>query len=222
MTKTTQEQNIQKFKNSLKVVNDVLEGKQYNYRILGSTLVAAINQKPHRRIGDIDIVIEKDKYPQLKNDLNHRGFTFHKMNRIGISWEKAVRPHYLDLTFFKDAYFGSALLRYPLSKNIYLTISTSYLKPTPYNMYGIRFTGIPFSSVYEGIRVSNLNPKRQMDKIVLLQRVKNLPLQYPTINQSFKVYIYGVKIPKLYQFFSTLINLLGAFRVRLGKPYEFW
>ena len=209
-------------KNSLEVIHQVFEQNRYQYRVLGSTLIAAISGKPHRQIGDIDIIIDKRFYPHVKKNLINLGFSFHQHNKFAFSWQEATKPDHLPFTFILLGNFSSKFFTCSFSRHTTLKISTDYLAPTQYSLFGYSFTGIPYSSIFEGIKISHFNPKRTLDKQVFLQKIIQLSTTHPTINNSFQVSIFGIKISWLYLIFSYLYNLFGALRVRLGKKYEIW
>lgn len=48
--------------NGLKALDRLFNKQSINYRVLGSVLVAALNGTPHRTLGDIDVLVDKDDY----------------------------------------------------------------------------------------------------------------------------------------------------------------
>lgn len=65
-TKQLQVEDKKKIKRGLVVLNQVFNRQQINYRVLGSVLVAAINQGPHRQLGDIDVLLDINQFQKVK------------------------------------------------------------------------------------------------------------------------------------------------------------
>ncbi|GEM_PF-2548515 len=208
--------------NGLKVLDSVFNKQSVNYRVLGSVLVAALIGKPHRMLGDIDVLIDEKDYEKIAYELKAAGYIFNNKKKFGFKWLEAEHDGSLGFTFLLIGKFLDEYFSYKLSHDIELRISSEYLKPTRYSLFGISFVGLPPRSIYEGLKISNLNPKRAMDrKIVINSFGRNVP-NGATLDKSFKVYFRGIQLPYAYIIFSQLYNFYGGIRVLLGKKYEIW
>jgi hypothetical protein len=203
-------------------VLEAFDRQHINYRVLGSLLVAAMHGRPHRPLGDVDILLdEKDRETAFRL-LKRRAFALEKRRKAGVCWTEAKRSGTLPLTFMLVGRFERTHFAYALGKRLELTISSDYLRPHRYTLFGRAFTGIPPRSVYEGIRIASLNPKRTADKQVLAAHFPHGMPRGKTIAQSFRVYIGRLRIPGMYVLFSFLYNVYGGVRVLFGKRYEIW
>lgn len=208
-------------KNSLRAMQKVFEGIEA-YRVLGSTLVASINGKPHRVLHDIDLLIDKRVYPEVVKRFADLGFKRVTKRAPGFSWDEFEKADHLTFGVLLRGEFKQDYFEYKSGRWMTLRILSAYLTPTEYKLYGVAFRGIPLRSVYEGIKAASLNTKRKKDKAIVAQAVgDNLP-NGPTINQAFGVKLFGITIPFLYTLFSEVYNLIGGIRLRLGKSYDAW
>ncbi len=214
-------EHIKKIHNSLDVL-ELFNKKKINYRALGSILIAALNHKPHRTIGDVDILLDKRDRIKAFKLLKNMHFTFEEKKKLGFTWIEAKRFDTLTFTFLLVGDFYRNYFSYKLTGHCELTISNSYLYPSEYVLYGRTFIGIPLESVYTGIKISNLNPKRKLDKQIIENILQDLPRQNISITDTFRVYLFRVRIPYLYPSFSYFYNLYGGLRVLLHKHYEVW
>lgn len=206
----------------LSVLNKVFTQKNVDYRVLGSILVASLNGKPHRTLGDIDVLIDETDYEKVISNLRAEGYTIETKHKAGFSWKEARCDGNLGFTFLLIGRFSTDHFFCKLARNIDLKISTKYLKSTEYSLLGTSFVGIPLRSIYEGLKISGLNPKRTLDRKVVTNYFKgNIP-SGETLGDSFKIYIFGVKIPYAYTLFSQVYNLYGGLRVLFGRKYEIW
>ena len=208
--------------NGLKVLNKVFGKPKMNYRVLGSILVAALNGTPHRTLGDIDVLVDEIDYKKVISKLRSNGYSIETKHKFGFNWTEAHHEGNLGFTFLLIGKFSKDYFSCKLTKSVELKISASYLKPTEYSLFGISFVGIPYKSIYEGLKISSLNPKRTLDRKVVTKFFKgNIP-PGETIARSFKVYIFGMEVPHAYALFSQFYNLYGGLRVLFGKKYEIW
>jgi len=208
--------------NGLKALDVIFNKQLINYRVIGSILVASLNGKPHRILGDIDVILDEVDYKKVKLGLNNNGYALTRKQKYGFSWLEANHPNSLGFTFLLVGKFLDNYFTYKLSKNIELKISAEYLRPTKYSLLGISFTGIPSHSIYEGLKISSLNPKRSQDREIV---INSLGVNFPrraTLDKSFKIYFRGLELPYTYTIFSQLYNIYGGIRVILGKKYEIW
>lgn len=215
------DQNITRTKLGLRTLDRVFNKGKVKYRVLGSLLVAAINGKPHRRLGDIDILVDRSDADKVMNGLKNEGYELIKKHKIIISWWEAQRLDSLGFTFLLAGTFTEDYFSYHLN-NIEVRINNAYLAPTNYSLFGTSFTGIPLRSIYEGLKISNLNPKRAMDKKVLTDKYADKIPAGKTLEESFGVYLGKSELPYAYTAFSHIYNLYGGLRVVLGKKYEIW
>lgn len=204
------------------IVLDKVFNNNFPYRVIGSTVIAAINKKPHRTINDIDIVIDKNNFDKVLELIKKEGYIIEQRHILGLKFTEAKDSQRVGFTFllvgnFTDKYFSCNI--YP---QVELRVSNDYIIPTTYNLYGINITGIPLNSIRESLKISNLNPKRTLDKQILQKAIGSKQLQGESLGQAFKVFIFGIEIPHLYTIFSYLYNLYGGLRVLLGKKYEVW
>lgn len=208
--------------NGLKILDKVFNKQHISYRVLGSVLVAALNGKPHRTLGDIDVLVDETDYEKVISNLRAEGYTIETKHKSGFRWIEAHHDGSLGFTFLLIGKFSEDYFSCKLTKNIELRISTKYLKPTKYSLLGISFIGLPLRSIYEGLKISALNPKRTLDRKVVTNYLKgNIP-SGEALGRSFKVYLSGTEIPHAYALFSQLYNIYGGLRVLFGKKYEVW
>ena len=216
------EQDIKDIKNGLIALDRVFNKKGVNYRVLGSVLVAAINGTPHRTLGDIDILLDESNWQQISGVLKKEGYQLVNKSSFGFNWFEAHKPNSLGFTFLLIGKFQDDYFEYVLNHILKLRIASSYLTPTKYTLFGYSFTGIPRRSVYEGLKISSLNPKRKLDRELV---TKAFGGKIPTgvkLERAFNIYSFGLEIPYAYSFFSYLYNLYGGLRVIFGKKYEIW
>jgi hypothetical protein len=207
---------------SLSVLDDVLNASDVNYRIIGSLLIAALNGKPHRTIGDIDVVLDVASLDKVVAQLKERGFVLEHNRAWGFEWIELNHKHLIGFTFllvgeFRDSYFSC-----DLKNHLRLHVSNAYLRPTEYTLCGTTFIGIPVPSIVEGLLISHLNPKRTLDRKVIKRIFGEQIPRGDSIDRSFTVYLFGVRLPYVYSFFSRIYNVFGGLRVLLGKKYEVW
>lgn len=209
-------------KNGLLVLDRLFNQQKINYRVLGSVLVASLNGMPHRTLGDIDMLIDKKDFEKVTKGLKFEGYKIISKQKLGFHWTEAYKPNSLGFTFLLVGSFKTDYFSYHLSSSIELRISNSYLSPTEYSLLGVKFIGIPISSIQEGLKISDLNPKRKLDSEVVKRAINDSSANRDSLKNTFKVYFLGIEIPYAYPLFSQLYNLYGGFRVILGKKYEIW
>jgi len=216
-----EEQYLKEVRCGLQTLDKVFNNRQVNYRVLGSVLVAAINGKPHRTLGDIDILLDQSNLHRVVGELQKEGYKVINMKKLCFSWLEAHKENCIGFTFLLVGKFCEDYFSYKYGW-VELRISGSYLTPTKYSLLGYSFVGIPLCSVYEGLKISDLNPKRTLDNEVVKRVLGNKISGGNTLEQSFQVYLLGVAIPHLYPLFSRLYNIYGGLRVKFGKRYEIW
>ena len=209
-------------KNSLLVLDQVFNQQRVSYRVLGSVLIGALNGKPHRHLGDIDILLDQRYKQAVFMQLTAAGYQLIEKEKLGFHWTEAHKSNSLGFTFLLIGKFTPHYFSYQIARFLELRISLDYLKPTQYHLSGIKFTGIPHHSVYEGLKISNFNPKRKADRRIIQNILGSRPSSGISLNQAFKVYLGNLQLPYTYPTFSYLYNLYGGLRVVLGKKYEIW
>ena len=205
---------------SLKLALQIFKDCDANYRIVGSMLVTSYIHRIFRRVGDLDVLLDKKSYSCILSKLEESGYILKKKHWSFFQWIEAEKKDCLGFTFLLVGEFNDTCFRYEIIPRCELRIRIEYLHPTSYSFEGIDFLGIPLSSVQAGIRQAFLNPKRKLDKQVLQVHTKN-----DTSNQIYnniQVFLWGIKIPYLYDVFSFFYNIYGGFRVVLDKKYESW
>mgnify|MGYP001569627867 CR=1 FL=1 len=217
-----QDEHTKAVQNGLNVLNKVFNKNNVEYRVLGSVLVASLNGKPHRTLGDIDVLVDETDYEKVISRLRAEDYTTETKHKFGFNWTEAHHDGNLGFTFLLIGKFSKDYFSCKLTRNIELRISTKYLESTKYSLLGTSFIGIPLRSIYEGLKISSLNTKRTLDRKVVNDYLKgSIPLG-ETLDRSFKVYLSGVEIPHAYTLFSQLYNIYGGIRVLFGRKYEVW
>lgn len=213
--------NIEQVKNSLKAMQKVFAGFE-DYRVIGSTLVAAINHEVYRELHDIDLLIDERIYEEVSNRFKELGFRKLTKYAPGFKWDEFKQEEHLTFGILLRGKFNTDFFEYRPNKYIALVIKKDYLRPTNYELYGEKIRGIPLRSVYEGIKISSLNSKRKVDKQIILGKIgKSIP-DGLSLDRAFDVQIFGIHIPHLYTIFSQIYNLIGGIRLTLGKSYDPW
>ena len=204
---------------SLKVVTEIFRSCGADYRVLGSTLLVAYTKKVFRHINDVDVLLDIRAKNCVFEKLRNYGFDLEQKRKAGFSWFEAKKNGYLGLTFLLMGKFDEKYFSWRFMKFLELRIRADYLYPTEYRFENVKFIGIPISSAIAGVRMSFLNPKRKLDKQVLGDEV--IKTKVKTYN-NIAVYVFGVKLPYVYDLFSFLYNIYGGIRVVIGKKYEIW
>lgn len=204
---------------SLKAMAEIFESCNADYRVLGSALLVSHTNKVFRRVNDIDVLLDIKTKDCVFEKLKNYGFQLEKKKKAGVSWFEAKKNGYLGLTFLLIGEFKKNYFSWYFMKFFELRIKADYLRPTEYGFENAKFIGIPISSAVAGIRQSFLNPKRKLDKQVLGDEA--IKTKVKTYN-NISVYIFGLKLPYLYDLFSFFYNIYGGFRVIFGRKYEIW
>ncbi|KKT81054.1 MAG: hypothetical protein UW78_C0018G0004 [Candidatus Azambacteria bacterium GW2011_GWA1_44_9] len=205
---------------SLKLAVQIFKECNASYRVVGSMLVTSYIHRIFRRVGDLDVLLDRRSYPCILYKLKKSGYTLEKKYWSVFRWIEAEKKDCLGFTFLLVGEFNKSHFQYIIFPHCELRIRLDYLQPTNYSFEGINFIGIPLSSVKAGLQQAFLNPKRKRDK-QMLQLHKDKINSYQTYN-NIQVSIFGITIPYLYDVFSFFYNIYGGFRVVLGKKYETW
>lgn len=215
------ENNIEQIKNSLMEINKVFAGFE-DYRVIGSTLVAAINNGAHRELHDIDLLIDEKIYEEVSKRLQEQGFKKVTKRALGFGWDEYQKDKCLTFGVLLRGKFTKDYFEYKPNNFMSLVIKSEYLKPTSYKLYGETLRGIPIRSVYEGIKIASLNKKRESDKYVVLNKIGNIIPSGLSLDQAFYINLFGVRVPHLYTRFSEIYNLIGGVRLAFGRSYDPW
>lgn len=205
-------------RNSLKLATQIFKECQSKYRVVGSVLIVSITNKIFRKIGDIDLLLDLESFDCVLQKLKRYGFTLLRRRLFIFPWIEAKKVGHLGFTFLLVGKFNAKGFFYRIGKWIEIRVQANYITPTEYQFEGIKFSGIPIPSVAAGIQQSFLNPKRSLDKQMIKPYLTATPFPYGRIN----IYMFGIRIPYLYDMYSFLYNLYGGARVLVGKKYESW
>ncbi len=198
----------------------ILDEYNIEYRFLGSVVTAAINGKLHRKLGDLDLIVDvKDKdilYQKLKEAGYFRAGGMFSFARKYMELETLEHSSLLGVGFFYGKWQpdGSFLLG---NQKINVTIDGRALTKTEYRLYDISFFGLPQEAIATGIKTSESNPKRKYE--LLLLREKNIT---PLKNNYIHISIFGIKADWIYHFVMSLFNFIGGIRVSLGLAFDPW
>ncbi len=205
---------------TLRRVLKILEENKINYRFLGSVVVAGINGKLHRNLGDLDLLVDFQGKDVLYSGLKKLGyypakgmFTF---ARKYLCLETLDHPHLLEVGYFYGKWEsdGSFVMG---GRRINLTVEANALEKTNYTLEGITYVSIPERASAAGVMSSKNNPKRKRELLLLVEKgIKPYP------NNYLHIQFYGLKADWLYHFAMTIFNLLGEIRVRFGMAFDPW
>lgn len=205
---------------SLKQTVNILESNNIEYRFLGSVVIAAINGKLHRNLGDLDLIVDSRGQDVLNKELANFGYKkargMFNFARRFLSLETLDSPDYLQVGYFHGHFRqdGSFVMG---NKNIKLHIDDYAVGRTNYELYNIKFLGIPPRAAATGIVSSESNPKRRKEKLILKEkRIKPFP------NNYIHIRIFGRNTDWIYHFSMFILNTIGTIRVRLGLAFDPW
>lgn len=198
----------------------ILELYNIKYRFLGSVVIAAINGRLHRNLGDLDLIIDSDKKDVLHVALKDLGYKrvggIFNFARKYLSLEQLEHAKLLGVGYFYGIWKenGSFMVG---DKNLSLNIDSYALKETKYVSCGVNFLGIPESAIATGIYESRTNPKRKQELLILKRKqIKSLP------NKYIHVSISGIRVDWIYHLSMKVLNIVGEIRVKLGLPFDPW
>lgn len=198
----------------------ILEDNKIKYRFLGSVVIAAINGKLHRNLGDLDLIVDFHKKDVLYSKLEDLGYKqargVFEFARKFLSLEQLEHSELLGVGYFFGNWEndGTFVLG---DKSLRLSVDSYALKETIYTLYGVNFLGIPEKAIATGIYESKSNPKRKQELIILKQK-KILPLK----NRYIHIRIFGIHTDWIYHLFMAVLNIVGDIRVKLGLPFDPW
>jgi len=183
--------NPETVRSALIILDKIFNKQKINYRVLGSVLVAALNGQPHRKLNDIDMLLEIKQADQVFQSLRVEGYKIQPKHIFAFSWIEARHSQNLGFTFLLVGRFEEKYFTYKLSQ-------------------------------YLQLKIDNLNPKRTSDRKVV-EKIFNSSIPVgQSLDQAFKIYLFGKEIPHVYSLFSQFYNLFGGLRILVGKKYEIW
>lgn len=218
---TVDEEN--KVKLTLELLRPIFSGLDEKYRVWGSLLAAAVVEKLHRKIRDVDLLIDADKLGRFLTDLEKAGFNINKKSLsflgLGMDVYIAERKDCINLNFFIGKFFENRDFEIKLSKNFSVATPAKAIVPTRYSLYGVNFVGVPATTNYARMYASRGNPKRKYD-LEIMKDIKKDPeiLKMDLIQIRYK----GKQLTWLFNLLQFLENILGGIRVKLGLPFEVW
>ncbi len=204
----------------LKDVVTFLEKNNIEYRFLGSVVMAAINGKLHRNLGDLDLIIDTTGKDLLYNELTNNGYKPAKgmfsFARRYLALETLDHPDSLGVGFFYGKWQSDGSFTMG-KKNINVKIDSHAVEPTRYELYGVKFTGLPQEVIATGVQTSSKNPKRRYELEILKEKqIKPLP------NTYIHVKVLGRRFDWIYHLSMALLNIIGGIRVKLGLAFDPW
>jgi hypothetical protein len=198
----------------------ILDEEKVEYRLLGSVVTAAINGKLHRRLGDIDLMLDKEKESRVFTRLKSLGYKrasgMFAFGRKYLALETLIHPELQSIGYFwgswkKDGSF------YMGNKFFNAHIESRGVAPNKYSLAGINFIGIPLGAIATGIMSSKHNKKRKKE-VELLGEKKIEP-----INDNYiHIKLLGIPFDWAYHGSTRLLNLLGFLRQKIGLPFDPW
>jgi hypothetical protein len=183
-------------------------------------VIAAINERLHRSLGDLDLIIDSDKkdilYAALKELGYKRAGGMFDFARKYLSLEQLERTEFLGVGYFYGTWKDDGAFMMG-NRKLSLIVDPYALKETKYTFCGVNFLGIPESSIATGIYESRTNPKRKQELLILKEKKIE-----PLTNRYIHVSVFGVSADWIYHFSMTFLNIIGMTRVRLGLPFDPW
>ena len=215
-----EEYNQEQVLSTLNKVIAILDKYAIEYRFLGSVVTAAINGELHRKLGDLDLIVDVSGKDALYQELIKLGYFrargMFSFARKYMELETLEHSSLLGVGFFYGKWRpnGSFLLG---NQKIYVTIENRALTKTKYNLYGVNFFGLPEEAIATGIKTSENNPKRKKELILLKE--KNIT---PLKNNYIHISIFGLKADWIYHFVMSFFNFIGGIRVTFGLAFDPW
>jgi hypothetical protein len=211
--------NSKEVKSTLKLVLSILEKHKVNYRVIGSVCTAAIIGHQHRKLGDIDLIIDSSKKREVLEELYEEGF-YHRggmfaFARKYLDLDSLEHDEYLEVGMFWGTWENDDFIIGSRSNGI--TIDKKALVKLNCVLHGENFIGIPKEVVARGLRMSSGNPKR---KVAIKFFDKN-DIR-PMANDYIHTNILGLNIDFVYYVAMQLLNIIGFVRVKLNKPFDPW
>lgn len=205
---------------TLSKIVKILEAHNIKYRFLGSVVVAAINGKLHRSLGDLDLIIDSSKKDILYKALTDLGYKracgIFNFARKYLFLEQLEHEKLLGIGYFYGIWRDDGAFVMG-DKNLRFRVDPHALEMTKYTFCNVNFLGIPERAIATGIFESRTNPKRRGELLILKQKkIEPLPNKYIHVN------IFGIRADWIYHLFMTVLNIIGLIRVKLGLPFDPW
>jgi len=205
---------------TLEQVVMILNEHRIKNLFIGSVVIAAINGKLHRKLGDLDLIVDSKKADILYKELAKLGYSRAKgmfsFGRKYLSLETLDSPSLLGVGYFHGEFRddGSFVMG---NKRINVEIDPSAIIETRYKLLGQHFMGIPESAAATGVMTSSTNPKRKKELVLLKERnITPLPNNYIHVN------FFGMRIDWVYHLTMLILNVIGSIRVKMGLAFDPW
>lgn len=220
MDKKNENVNVEQVMRTLRVVLDILEKQNVEYRVLGSAVFAAMYGQVHRKIGDIDLLIDKEKQDLFFSELERLGYVraggMFAFGRKYLALETLIHDDLLSVGYFFGDFEKSGNFRMG-GKVISVFAESKSVVPVSYQLNGISFVGIPERAIAVGIMQSSSNPKRKKEVAFLKERGIEA---FPT--DGIHVRVFGLSFDWLYKAVMKFLNLIGILRIKFGLAYDPW
>lgn len=220
-TFTMNEFNSDVVTSTLRLLVDILKAQVIEYRLLGSVVIAAINGKLHRDLGDLDLMIDTGKKDILDRELRKLGYTpalgvSFKFARKHLFLETFDHPKLLSIGYFHGKWLpdGSFIMG---DEKFNIIIDAYALEKTTYTLSDIKFIGVSKRAIATRIKSSRFNPKRKKELMILEE--KNIQ-QFP--DTYIHIHLLGIRTDWIYHLFKRIQNIIGIIRVKLGLPFDPW
>lgn len=205
---------------TLQQVIKILNENHIEYRFLGSIVVAAINGKLHRDLGDLDLIIDSKGKDILYLKLEELGYKKAKgmftFARKYLCLETLDHSNFLGVGYFYGKWQTDNSFMMG-NEQINVVIEPFAVEATDYILHGIKFVGIPNKASATGVFSSKTNPKRK--KELMLLREKGIE---PFPNNYIHISIYGIKADWIYHLSMKILNIIGGTRVKMGLAFDPW
>lgn len=212
--------NSEQVRKTLDLVLPLLNELNIEYRTLGSVVMAAINGGLHRRLGDLDLIIQRGKNAELKQRLLDVGY-YERPGIFGfarkyLSLETLDHDKLLEVGLFIGDFKpdGSFVIG---TDSTNISVDSHAAMAHHYHLLGQTIVGLQPEIIARGVHSSPRNPKRKDEMVILSNNGIN-----PASKHYIHVRVLGVKADWIYYFSMWLLDILGMARVVIGKPYDPW
>lgn len=204
---------------TLRMVIKMMEKYDVEYRVLGSVVASAINEDQHRKLGDVDLLVDKRIQKRMIQDLEKVGYYakggMFSFGRKYLNLDTMNHKELLEVGMFWGNFNSEG--DFVLGRHWKTWADGSAIMPTKYQLHGVSFVGLPKATIYRGIMTSSSNPKRKNEiKIMKEAGIK------PELRKYMHMSIFGIRIDWVYELIMWVLNLIGFIRVKMGKPFDPW
>lgn len=211
--------NSKQVKKTLELTILILNKYRVEYRVLGSVVTAAIIGKQHRKLNDIDFLIDSSRRKEILEEFYKVGY-YHRGGRFAfarkyLNLDSLENNNYLEAGMFWGSWDNDGFTIGSKSNGI--TIDQKALVKHKYKLHGVNFVGLPKEVISRGLMASSGNPKRKL--AVRFFRENNI---LPMKNDYIHPHIFGFKVDFIYYLAMHLLNEIGFIRVKLNKPFDPW